>query len=641
MENTTISKTYFLTPEESEARAKTYSYLQDMIDLKNLPMPHFSGPDGQRSWLTLIDDSERILNGYTFSREQQGKEEWQSNMMDNISRAKMRAICAGIGLKVPEMSFECVNDDGVYDKTRAELIKTITRQSFHDGNPTMHAFLETWHMLSHGVVFEYEGYKTGGAMRKRVISFDSLTGEVETKKEYVKMDGKPFTVLLNPQEFYWWDFYIRDIQEQPRVAWVQHYTKSEIELEFSKFKNYKYIKDRAQALQFTQLQDTLYFDKWKDRVKEENDYEVLRMYSKEDDLYEVWINGIPLIRSPLIWGDKEKMYPFAKEVSEHYANTNFFVGMPFGQIMEAYQDQKNTVINTLADKLYRSMDKPYLVGLQNKDLFDVEDKFVNSNNRYYVPDINQVKPLPADGINSGELAFLQILDRGIETMSVDRSQQGQASGGAKTAREVMVADQRAQEMKSILYLSLENLWYQKTRLRVQIVLSHYLQDKALHSTRRGQIISVKDYAFGDGARGILDIHIAKSKAKLLSPTELQAREAAMEQQGIPYKLISMTHDYLDGWQADFKIIPSSFHNQDQATKTEELMTEIQHVSTLFPEFFVANKDHYLKEILELHGEHPSEFNPPAMPAPPTQPGQPAPAPAPAAPPTGVDNVLGI
>lgn len=626
-----VPTNYRPTKDEQTARMRTYDRLDDMIQLKNKAMPHFSGPYGERSWLTCIDDSERILNGYTLSRDAQGKEEWQSNMMDNIARAKMRAIAAGVGLKVPEMTSDAMNEDGLHSSVRGEVFKNITRQTYMEGNSSLSAFLEVWHMLSHGIAINYEGYKTGGAKRKKVVSFDSVTGVVETVDEYVKMDGKPFSVLLNPQEFFWADFFIRDVQEQPYVAWVQHYNKMEIELEFSKFKNYKYIKDRAEASKWSQLQNTLFFDKWKSRVQAEDDYEVLRFYSKQDDLYEIWINGIPMLRCPLLWGEKEKMYPFAKQIAEPYANTNFFVGMPFGQLIEAYQEHKNTFINTMIDKAYRSMETPMLVGLGNKDMLDIETKFVNQDNRYYIPDVNQVKPMPINGINQAELVMLQVLDRGIESISIDKAQQGQTTGGGKTAREVVIADQRARELKGLLYLALEDFWYQKTKLRTQIIITHFLKDKASRTGFRDKVITVKDYTFGDGARGILEIHVAKSPAKLLPKAEIEQREIAMEKQGIAYKLISITEDWVDDWQIDFQIVPQAFHNQEQTAREDAFDSEVQWVATLDPEFFVANKDKYLAEKLSFRGKHLEDYKMPPPPAPAAPPGG-APAGAPGQPP---------
>ena len=614
-----MQKAYVPAAKEAACRTRTYGHLETMRQLKDNAMPHFqTGPDGPRSWKQYVDDSERILNGYTMSREAQGKEGWQSNLLDNISRAKLTAIAAGVGLKVPEMEVTAKNRKGMRSAARAEIMKNTVRQSYSDTNSTLQSFLETWTLLSHGVVFEYEGYKTGGAFQNVIDSFDSVTGAIKTHREYRRMDGKPFNVILNPQEFYWWTFFKRDVQEQARVAWVQTYSKAELELEFSKFPNYKYVKDKAEAGRMQPMQDTLYYEKWKEHVGASNEYEVIRMYSKEDDAsaeyygYEIWVNGVPLLLAPLLWGDKEKKYPFTKEISAPFANTNFFVGMSLPAILEAYQDGKNTILNSLIDKLYRGLDPMKLVGLQNRDLFDVESSVVTQDSTIYVPDINAVKFLEHPQINQGELAMLTILDRGIESSSVDRSQQGVAGATQKTARQAVIEDTRAREIKGVLYLFLENLWLQKTKLRIHVILSHYLKDKAAQKDVAGKIISIKDYSFGDGTRGQLDIYVAKSKSDRMSEKEIEAREMAMEEQGIAYKIVSMDVDYLNDWEYEITVLPQSFHKQDKVAKEEELMGEIQQVTTLFPEFFVANKDHYLQEVLELHGKSLEDYNPPAQ-----------------------------
>ena len=611
---------YLPTSDESEARTELYKHLETMRILKTTALPQFqNGPSGPRSFVQMLDDSEALLNMFTPSREEAGKGSWQSNA--NLAgaevRAKMRAIAAGVGLSVPDMLFEAVDKNGIRSAKRADIFKHITKETYSYGNPAMNAFLETWHLLSHGVVFEYEGYKTGGAMQEVVESFDTLTGEVKTKKEYVKMDGRPFNVLLNPQEFYWWDFNIRDVQQQPRLTWVQKYTKREVELEFSKYPNYKFLRNKSEV-GILQLQESAFFKEWKDRVKED-EYEVVRMYSKEDDGstnklkgYEIWINGVPMLRCPLLWGGKEKAYPFAKQVPEHFGNTNFFVGVPFPIMLEGYSDNKNMLINSLVDKVARGLDPLKLVGLQNRDLLDVESEIHTADSTIYVPDIAAVKFLDAPQVNQGELMLMQMLDRGIELVSIDRTQQGQTAGGRKTAREVVIADQRAQDVKGALYLSLEDLWFQKTKLRTKVILSHYLKDKAAADSIKGQIISLKDYTFGDNTRGTFDIHIYKTKGKALTQDEIESREMAMREQGINYKLISMPLSYLDNWEMDFKIVPASLKAKDRVLEEEEVMGEIQTVTQLFPEFFVANKDKYLAEVLEIRGHHPDEYAPAAQ-----------------------------
>jgi len=104
-EEDTVPIAFIPTVEEAHARSKIYKYLVKMRDVKNDSLPHFAGMEGERSWMQYVDDSERVLNGYQLSREAQGKEDWQANLMDNITLAKCRAIAAGVGLQVPGMEF--------------------------------------------------------------------------------------------------------------------------------------------------------------------------------------------------------------------------------------------------------------------------------------------------------------------------------------------------------------------------------------------------------------------------------------------------------------------------------------------------------------------------------------------------------
>ena len=156
MEDDKVIVSYSPTNEESEARSELYKNLQYMRELKQRSMPHFqAGPNGPRSFLSMIDDAEALGNIFTPSREDAGKQDWQSNA--NVGgaevRAKMRAVCAGVGLKVPDMVFEAVDGNGIRSAKRAEIFKHITKQTYSYGNPALNAFLETWHMLGHGVEF--------------------------------------------------------------------------------------------------------------------------------------------------------------------------------------------------------------------------------------------------------------------------------------------------------------------------------------------------------------------------------------------------------------------------------------------------------------------------------------------------------
>lgn len=581
-----------------------------MIDLKNKAMPHFSGPNGERTFNQYIDEGERILNGYTPSREDQGKEEWQSNFMDNISRAKLRAIAAGVGLKVPETHYTAVNADGYQSAPRAEIMKSSVTASFNEGNPTLNSFMEVWRMLAHGTVIEYEGYLSGGAKRDVVESFDTITGEVKVKSEYVKVQGRPISIITRLQDFYWADFNISDIQDQPALAWLQYYTKHQLETEFSKYPNYQYVKTKNEITRFDQHDSTYYEKDWGQRVADDH-YEVFRFYSKEDGVYQVWVNGVPMLLAPLLWSERGMpSYPFAKTIGEPFANPDFFVGMHLPHILEGYQESKTTTVNSVIDKLYRSLKPPMLVGLANKDLLDVQDELVDEDHKIYVPDVSQVTPFPFKGVEQADIIMWNQMDAMIDRLSIDPAQSGMTEKGI-TARASIIADERARQLKGVLFMFLEDLWLQKNRLRVRTMLTHFIKDKAARASFKDQTITVKNYRFADGKRGTLDIHIAPNQSKLLTRQEIEAREAAAEEQGIAYKLVSVTATYLDEWEYSLEIIPESLYNQSRLKKETDFQDKLQVMTTIFPEYLASNKEKVFSEFLELYGDTIDEYQPPA------------------------------
>lgn len=613
-----MDKAYRPSRKVQKARHKAYAQLQSCIELKDEKMPHFAGPDGWRSFNEYIDHSERILNGYTPSKEEQGKEDWQSNVMDNITRAKMRAIAASVGLKIPEVVYQARNNKGIRSSRRAEVMKQVTRYTFLQDNPTLQSFLEVWGMLAHGVLWEYEGYMSGGAKQKVVSHFNVATGDFEFKEEYKKVLGRPVSIIISPNDIYFPTFYTRDHQKLPYLFWVQHYNKSELETEFSKYKNFKHVLDKKACGNLTEQEKSTYgFDKWNGRV-EYDEYEVIRKYSKEEDLYEVWVNGVQLVSVPLLWTYRgQKHYPFAKSISEPFANADFLVGISFPALLEGYQENKTTISNTLTDILYKSLVTPMLVGLSNKDLLEVEAELVDSDNRIYVPDVAQVKPMPMRGIQQGDLAMLELMDNSINRLSIDAAQQGVTERDV-TATAIKIADERARQQKGLLFLFLEDLWVQKYKLRHMTILTSFVQDKANQKDFRDKTISVDDVDLG-GDTGFLDIHIAKSRNDLLSIQEIEAREAAAAEEGFTYKLISITKEWLDNYEYDYTIIPESLHNQDRIRMETEVRDKIQMLVTLFPEYFAENKETYLEEYLGLYGDNIKDLKQPQPPQPVTAP----------------------
>src|SRR3990167_2230035 len=468
---------YRPTRKVQEARTEVYSAVESMLAERDRTWAQFNGPDGNRTLIQYIDDNERRLNGFRPTREEHDKEEWQANVFDNVTRVKLKAFCAGVALNIPEQDFRATNEEGLFSAQRAEAMKQLVRHSYIvDDNPQLQTFFEVWNMLAVGTVIKFDGFLKYQHKSKIITGFDEDTGEVMFEEKEVTSENRCIDVDVPLSEFLIWDFNVFNVQEQPRVAWIQHYNKDTLKLEFGHLPNFKYVKDAASVSRFASSTTTHFYDKWASRVEKENDYELVRYYSVPEDRYEIWCNGVDLLRSPMLWGRKKKRYPFSKSIRQPFVGKPFFYGIALPHELEGHQDVKNTVWNTTLDKLYRSLVPPMLVGMANKDMLDLEDEYVNQDNKIYVPDVNQVKPMPYPGVGSGEITMMNMIQRALDLQSTDQLQSG-ISGKGVTAREIVLADENARKLKGITFMFLEDLHMQKTRNRILNILMNYIDRK--------------------------------------------------------------------------------------------------------------------------------------------------------------------
>jgi len=596
-------------------RESMYTSIDAMIEVKNQNYPQFNSEDGRRNLLQYVEDSDRRLNGDTLTREEQGKEDWQANTFDPITRIKLKAVVAGVALQVPELAYKVVNKDGMFSSKRAELIKQLVRYSRLNGNPQTDIFFEAWECAGRGTVIKFDGYLKTKYKRKFIKSYDLSTGAVEFDEREEIVDDKPIDIQIPIEEFFWSDMFVRDVQDQSSVAWIKNYTKAEIEQEFGQYPNFKYVKDGGSIKKYHSDTNSYYYDKWSKRVKDEDDYEVIRFFNMFEDRYEIWINGVDILIAPILWGRTKKLYPFSKTIFEPFSSKAFFVGKSLPSVLEGNQDVNNTIWNSTLDKLYRSLTKPLLVGLANKDLLDVEDELVNQDNKIYVPDVSQVKPIPFEGVSAGDMAMLQAVATKLDMSSSDANQQG-VQGKGVTAREAIIADENARKMKGVFFMFLEDLWIQKTKIRIPNILMNVMQPKMEAIIGKDgkevmqealKILSIPDTDFSDGTKGTLGVQVAGSENTMFDQTEIEAREETMNTEGVNYKLISTTSDYLDDWDIDFQIVSQSLFNQDNIRKDEEIMGKLERIATYFPERFMSNKDKLFDELVDLYGETSEEY----------------------------------
>ena len=606
-------KIYVPDKEETKDLDFVYKEVEEMIDQRHQTPRQFNG----RTLVQFVDDSDKRVQGYVPTREEQGKEEWQSNVFNQTTRNKLKAVVAGVSSTPPDLHYKAVSLlDGGLDLRRAGVIENLVTHSRNNSNVETEIFWEAWTCATQGTVIKYDGFLKTKYKRKFIKSYDLITGEMDFEEKEVEVNDECIDVLVPISEFFIKSFHIHDVQDQPAVAWIRYLDFDSIDKEFGQYKNFKYVTDKTRAGTCQDETETFFYKKWQKRVEDEGEYEVIKYYNRFKDKYCVVINGVLILSAPMLWGRRDKIYPFSKTIFEPFSGKDFFYGDSLPNANMDVQDVINSLYNMSLDKTYRSMSPPLLAGMANKDLLEMENENIGMDSTIYVEDINQIEYQKIPGITNSEMSMIKWVAQGMDMGTVDQTQQGIAGRGV-TAREIVIANEHAKKLKGVFFMFLTDLWIQKTKIRIPNILTNYTQPKveeivgpdgAITYKESFRKILVEGSKFPDGSSGTLEIQFAQNADKLPNRKELDIEEEKYRIQGEKYEKIGIVSTYLDEFSYDVQVIAESLHQKDSAEAQAIFQEKVQTMTTYFPQLFMANSEVLFEDFASAYGEDKARYN---------------------------------
>ena len=586
-----------------------YNDVEMMIELHGATKEQFN----DRTLKGFIDDGDKRLNSYVLTKESQDKDSWQANVALPTVRDKMKRLIAGFSLKVPELYATAFGKDDVMDIDRAEIAKWLIQGSYlQEENPVLESFWEAWECAAKGTVVKYEGYLKTKYKQKFIKSYDIVTGKVESSEKEVNVDDKCISYIVPLSEFYIRDFTIENVQDQPAVVWIRYYDQDEFNFEFGKYADVEFVKTQKK-ISGADSESFFYKKKWADRTKKAQ-IEVVRYYNKYKDQYIIVANGVLLLDAPLLWRvNGRKVYPFAKSIFEPFTGRHCFYGNSLPNVLMGEYDIQNTLFNSILDKEFRSLVPATLIGEINQEAFELEDEIITSSTKIYVPDVNQVKPMPNPPINNADVSMIQMVARGIEESAP--SLPSLLQGKKTTAREVVIAEEKLKEIKSLHSEMLSDLWRQKYYLRLANIQLNYPQPRIIINKKKKEKV-YRTYMIEDALleretqeRGYLAIQFrdisAKQKKKL--QREVDVEEQMMSQKGITYKKMILPTDYLDNYLFQFEVITESLYKTNKGAAQSEVAEKLGMVAKLFPQIFVLNQEEYFGQLSKAFDDKPAPY----------------------------------
>ena len=619
-------KIYVPDKEETKDLDFVYKEVEEMIDQRHQTPRQFNG----RTLVQFVDDSDKRVQGYVPTREEQGKEEWQSNVFNQTTRNKLKAVVAGVSSTPPDLHYKAVSLlDGGLDLRRAGVIENLVTHSRNNSNVETEIFWEAWTCATQGTVIKYDGFLKTKYKRKFIKSYDLITGEMDFEEKEVEVNDECIDVLVPISEFFIKSFHIHDVQDQPAVAWIRYLDFDSIDKEFGQYKNFKYVTDKTRAGTCQDETETFFYKKWQKRVEDEGEYEVIKYYNRFKDKYCVVINGVLILSAPMLWGRRDKIYPFSKTIFEPFSGKDFFYGDSLPNANMDVQDVINSLYNMSLDKTYRSMSPPLLAGMANKDLLEMENENIGMDSTIYVEDINQIEYQKIPGITNSEMSMIKWVAQGMDMGTVDQTQQGIAGRGV-TAREIVIANEHAKKLKGVFFMFLTDLWIQKTKIRIPNILTNYTQPKveeivgpdgAVTYKESFRKILVEGSKFPDGSSGTLEIQFAQNADKLPNRKELDIEEEKYRIQGEKYEKIGIVSTYLDEFSYDVQVISESLHQKDSAEAQAIFQEKAKTMVTYFPQLYMANNEVLFDDFTSAYGEDKARYNLTPPPPPESVPGE--------------------
>lgn len=619
-----ISEELYEPSEEQKARIKfVYDEYRDMVDKRNMTYLQFN----DRTLIEFIDDNEKRINAYVLPKPLQGKEDWQSNFATRAYANKMKALLAAASRDIPDINIEAIDENNATQQLHSEIAKDLVDYSFSTlGNVQEDIFFLGWSNAGKGTVLSYEGMEMQTYAKKRIVSFDVATGDIEEEVIKTISKGEPVSYEIPIENLLIKNFYIRDIQKQPAIIFYSFYeSREQIEEVWGKYPNFKYIKDLKDIP--TPEREKYFHSDWSESI-DGRGYLVLRYQNKFRDMYRIIINGVEIFNGPLLWKDitcdgHKKMYPIAKTIFEPFATGEFFYGNSMPNSAMGEGDALNSMYNTAADKSYRAMVQPLIVGQINKDAFDLEDDIVAGDTKIYVDDVNQIKPLGITGVTDSDVKMIDMLSANLDLTTLDASQQGVAQKYV-TARAQVNADERAKQLKGVFFMFMEHLWLQKVKLRLPNILLSYTRPKLVSIIGDDNVekiqeemrtFNVDNAKLSDGSRGTKSIQfmdrqtISEQKGELQQ--EVDAERQYNSEQGKSYEKIIVPYNFLDTMSFTIKIVPESLWQSSRSLEMALALEKAKIIAELFPEYFSSNKELIFRDIIKKYGDEPAKYDLPA------------------------------
>lgn len=558
-------------PTKNEIKARN-RVLKDFIISRSIQKKSYNQFNGL-NLIECIDDWTKRWNGY-IPPSSQLLDDYQSRIFLNFTRNQVISYLSKVAMQKPKAKIKAVNKKtGMSDQLWSDVLEDLNRYSLDEENGEARFMEAAQECTVKGTVIVYEGYRKEHQKVKVPQGFDAESGQMRYKEEWKTIFDNCYQAVRPLEDFYISNIYQPDIQKQPWIVDRTVTTEFEGKAEFGHYPNWKYVQPGNYSVAIDPT--TFYRNKLVSDLQPDQ-CEVIRYYSRKDNVHIILVNGVVLYDGPI--PRKDGRYPYAKGIYEPY-EVPFFYGMGFPHKIMGEQDLQNIFINMMADKTFGSL-LPYGLSSDLDDL--IEDDVLQPNKIRKVGDINKWKFDTLPSVNASEQGMLNtILGLGKENAGDmgGVAGPGPLKGGKVTARQLLLRQQESMQKLGFSMGFLEDMEVDRTTLRINSIVQFYSIPKIEKITGRDgkeveqmmyRDIRVDETKLDDGRIGTRIVKIVSPEvvqnpdAKLALKNEMGIAEAIGDEKGTPTEFLAVVADTFYDYNFSVQVVKNSSYEQNEA-----------------------------------------------------------------------------
>ena len=537
MTNRTILKDEVIT----NTLLKEYEDFAKMRQLHTRPFNQFNSAfDGKlRSLQEYIEYSFAKLN--QFIEIPEDSEEYEIHLALPNIRNKLMAILARLSAQRMKIEIHPQNADQENDRIISMVMDHLMTWADEVSEHEVAHFNWMFETVLKGTGILCEDYYRYTREVPDIKIYNPQTGKSEWKKKKIIEEGlKSFVVPL--EEFYIWNIREPKIEKQHKIVWM---TITDYENFQQTFKNYPKVKE---VLKGAEIKEEVFF---KEHLEQLSDMgvQIMRIFNQTDNTFKIIANNIELTEennpNPFHHGKA----PFARAIYEPI-QTDFFYGKNLPDKLGNLSDAINQLFADLFNRNQMILKAP----LMAKWGTTMQDTVYRPDSVFWYEG-EKPERMEIGGNSQDTDRLFNILQDQLNLSSVSPVNQGQVGSGS-TAREVLLAQENANELMNMFLRFME--WGEKERapLRlsniIQFLLKSDIVDKVVgrDGQELGRIFFQHKTTLQNGKVGTREIRIKPQKH--ITPPEVLVKEQLEEKEiyEISLELIKSLKYYI-------RIIPNS------------------------------------------------------------------------------------